>query len=245
MKKLLLILLIGVSLCCFSQNNNHKITFGKYTVLQENKKGSFKILDQKENIVYDNLKYVNYTKRASFLQVLDKTNTVFYLDQNLNKTQQPQTNQLAVCGTIASYGLKVIEKEKVFLIEFTENRSIYGEGIKKSIIDTVSKKTVKDIYFVNSKRELNFDENTMFPKYIIIDYGDKFGIKNKNSVSFYDAVDLKNPFTIKVKKKNRYGYYSITSGTKYTLLEGFEFNLAKFEKPCGKTGYIDLNGKEY
>lgn len=238
------IICFGISILSFGQNDQLKLTVNKFNVFKDTVKNTFKIKDQNHKIIKKDLKYVNFAGYSNSLQVLDKNNNLVYLNENLKQIEHPENEILEVCGTVAYFEMKIIETNENYVIEFTEDNSVYNEGIKKTIIDTIAKTNVKDIYFANSEKEISYDENFSFPTYIILDLGNRFGIKQNNTIDYYDAIDLKNPFAIKVKRKNLFGYYGI-SEIKYKALDEFKYNLAKFETEFGQKGFIDINGNEY
>ena len=235
-----------MSILSFGQNDKLMLTFNEFTVLKDTVENTFKIKDQNDKIIKKELKYVNYAGYSNSLQILDHNNNLFYLNENLKQIEHPENEIIEVCGTVAYFEMKIIENSKNYLIEFTEDNSVYNEGVKKTIIDTIAKTNIKDIYFANSEKEISYDENFDFPTYLILDFGNsnKFGIKQNDSIEYYDSIDLKNPFAIKVKRKNLFGYYGITE-IKYKELNEFKYNLAKFETEFGEKGYIDNNGNEY
>jgi len=244
MKNLFVIILIICSISSFSQDGELVLTFNDFKVFKEVNKKTYKILNSDNKIIIKGFKYVNYVEHSNSLQALDKNNNLIYFDDSLKKIKTPKEGIIEVCGTVASFKQRIIEDNKYHLVEFTEDKSVYNEGIKKSIIDTISKKGVKSIYFSNEKKEIDYDENFDFPTYLIIDLGDKLGIKKGDSIKYYDSIDLENPFAIKVRKGDFIGYYDITE-VKYKKLQKFEYNLARFEDKNGKIGYLDLEGNEY
>ena len=231
-------------LSCFSQEKELVFSFNDFKIFKEVNEKTYKILNSDNKIIIKDLKYVNYAGYSNSLQALDKKNNLIYFDDSLNKIKTPKEGIIEVCGTVAYFKRKIIEDNESYFIEFTEDKSVYSEGIKKSIIDTISKKDINKIYFANAKKEIDYDENFDFPTYIILNLGDKFGIKQDDSIEYFDSIDLENPFAIKVQRENLIGYYNITD-IKYKKLQNFEYNLARFEDKYGKIGYIDLEGNEY
>ncbi|WP_452222089.1 hypothetical protein [Lacinutrix salivirga] len=244
MKTLIILIFFGMSILSFGQSDKLILTFNEFTVLKDTVRNTFKIKDQNNKIVKKELKYVNYAGYSNSLQILDGNYNLMYFDENLKQIEHPENEIIEVCGTVAYFKMKIIENNENYLIEFTEDKSVYSEGIKKTIIDTIAKVNIKDIYFANSKKEINYDENFDFPTYLILDLGNKFGIKQNDTIEYYDSVDLKNPFAIKVQRKNLFGYYGITE-IKFKELNEFKYNLAKFKSELGKKGFIDNNGNEY
>lgn len=244
MKNILVLVLIGFTICSYSQKEKLILNYNDFKIYKDTNQKTYKILSKENLVIKHGLKYVNYAGNSNSLQVLDKKNNLIYFDNNLKTIKVPKDAVLGVCGTVAYFEQKIIERNNNYYIEFTEDKSVYSEGIKKSIIDTIPKHNIKAIYFANSEKQINYDENFYFPSYLILDFGDKFAIKDGDSIKYFDSIDLKNPFNLKVKKNNLVGYYNTTK-IKYKSLENFEYNLAKFEDKHGNIGYIDLDGNEY
>lgn len=233
-----------MSMLSFGQNDIQILTFNEFTVLKDTVRNTFKIKDKNNKIVKKKLKYVNHAGYSNSLQILDGHYNLIYFDKNLKQIEHPEKGIIGVCGTVAYFQMKIIDNNENYVIEYTVDKSVYGEDIKKTVIDTIAKANIKDIYFANSKKEINYDGNFDFPTYLILDYGDKFGIKQNGTITYYDSVDLKNPHAIKVQRKQLFGYYGITE-IKFKALNEFKYNLAKFESEFGKNGFIDTNGNEY
>ncbi len=244
MKKLIIIILTIISSSSFSQEVGCIFHFNDFIIIKEKNSKKYKILNSENKTIIKDLKYVNYAGDSNSLQVLDKNNNLIYLDSNLKRINTPKEVIITVCGTLVYYKRKIIEDNRNYYIEFIEDKSLYSEGVKKSIVDTIPKIGIKKIYFANSSKEIFYDGYSDFPTYLILDLGDKFGIKQGDLIQYFDYVDLKNPFAIKVKKKDYFGYYGITD-IKYKKLGDFEYNLASFTDKKGNIGYIDLNGNEY
>jgi len=243
MRKIIVILILSSS-PIFSQEGEFVFDFNDFKIFKDVNNKTYKILNRENAILVKDLKYVDYAGYSNSLQTLDKKNNVIYYDSNLKKIQTPNEEIPAVCGTVAYFERKIIEDNENYYVEFIEDKSVYNEGIKKSIVDTIPKKDIKNIYFANAGQEIDYDENFDFPTCLILDYGHKFGIKNGRLIEYFDTVDLKNPFAIKVQIKEAFGYYGLTK-VKYKSLGDFEYNLASFTDKKGHTGYIDLNGNEY
>jgi hypothetical protein len=232
------------SISSFSQDGELVLTFNDFKVIKELHKKTYKILNNKNKVITKDLKYVNYAGYSNSLQALDKNNNVIYFDSDLKKIETPKKGIIEVCGTVAYFKRKIIEDDENYFIEFTEDKSVYREGIKKSIVDTIPKKDIKKIYFANTKKEIDYDENFDFPTYIILMLEDKVAIRQGTTTEYYDSLNLDNPLAIKVQHGKFIGYYGITT-VKYQRLENFEYNLARFEDANGNIGYIDLYGNEY
>ncbi len=139
---------------------------------------------------------------------------------------------------------KIIEKDNYYLIERTTEPIDTRKKTKKEIIDTIAKHNVKEIYFLTKEKSISYDENFFYPETVIIETNDnKIGIRSNNLTEYYDEIDFSNPFAIKVKKNNLWGYRN--TKIKYKKLNKFVYALASFELENGKKGFIDHNGNEY
>lgn len=232
------------SFSSFSQDGELILSFNDFKVFKAVDKKEYKILNNEHKVIIKDLKYVNYAGNSNSLQAIDKKNNLIYFDVNLKKIKKPEEGILEVCGTVAHFKQKIIDENKSYLVEFTEDKSVYNEGIQKSIIDTISKKGIQKIYFLNMKKEIYYDENFDFPTHIILETGNEFAIRNGATVTYFDSIDLNNPFAVKVKRGDFIGLYNITE-VKYKNIQDFEYNLAKFEDKYGKTGYLDYEGNAY
>ena len=126
---------------------------------------------------------------------------------------------------------------KIFIIYYPNNA-----------IDSVKKKKVKTIYFLNKKRKLEYSGNFLKNNIVIINFETYFEIlSEQKGIAYFDAIDTSSTF-IKVKRNKLYGYYNITPII-YSELAAFEFNLAKFKRTNANgtvlEGYIDILGNSY
>jgi len=202
------------------------------------------VRDENNAILLKDIKYISRVNNG--FQVLNHDTQIEYYDFELNKLEESENiknEYLEFCGNITTYGLKIEENEKDYVIKKAIGFTNYD--FKHYIsIDSVDKTKVKDIYFLNKKRELSYDENSLKKEYIIIDFGTYFGIlSNEYGIEYFDSIDIRE-LPIKVMRNNLYGYYNITS-TVYLELAPFEFNLARFKDEKNRKGYIDINGNTY
>lgn len=244
MKKLLTFILILCSVTAYCQNKTLVLTFNNFKVFQDTTHKTYNIVDTNNNVIVQDLKYVNYAGYSKSLQALDKNNNIIYYDSTLKQIDTPEEGIMTVCGTVAYFKRKITEDKNNYYVEFTKDNSVYNNGITKTIVDTIPKTNIKQIYFANTKKEIDYDENFYFPTVLILKLENTIAIKDNDSIKYYDSIDLNNPLAIKVKKGNLLGLYGITE-VKFKQLENFKYNLAKFTDANGKIGYIDLLGNEY
>ncbi|GHC59276.1 hypothetical protein [Ulvibacter litoralis] len=210
--------------------------------MENTKNNTFQILNNGK-VMFDELKYVGHAE--SSLQVLNNENEIFYLNDKLETVSYPEKRQLFYCGTVDHYSVEIMDKKDYYLIKKTIDPIDSRETILTEIIDSISKKNINDICFLNGKKSIEYDDNFYFPETLIIESKNKkFGIKTSNKTEFYEEIDYDNPFKLKIKKNGLWGYLNITK-IKYKTLNNFVFNLASFELENGQKGYIDTNGKEY
>lgn len=111
------------------------------------------------------------------------------------------------------------------------------------------KKDADEIYFINGKKEFNYDGNYGFagigaqPDLVIYKKNGKYGIWQDETKTLYDEITFENS-NLKLKKDGKSGFYGFTK-IKYTDIQPFIFNLASIKTTDGKTGYVDVHGKEY
>jgi len=241
-KIIIIFLFITFSYTVYGQEESI-IPFYDIGIYQNEKNNTFYIKDNKGKIKMRKIKFVNVANEC--LQILNRKNKIVYLDRKLNKIKYPEQLNIEVCGTVANYKVEILEQDENFIIKKTDNEIILGGEITSYTIDTISKKGINNIYFVNKEKIIRYDENFYYPETIIIEQNNKIIIRDNKSTEFYDEIDLSNPFRLKIKKNGLFGYYGITKENKYKKLEQYVFNLAHFELENGKCGFIDNNGNEY
>ncbi|MBO0592964.1 hypothetical protein I2486_16285 [Cellulophaga sp. E16_2] len=179
-------------------------------------------------------------------QVLNNTPAIAYYDAALNKLEHAPTAEMIsneYCGNVTTYGLKIEETEKYYILKKAVGFTSYNFTTYKSI-DSVKKKNIKNIHFLNNKRKIAFNDNAPKEDYVIIDFGDYFGILSEEfGIAYFDTIDVtKRP--IKTMRNGLYGYYNITP-TKYIEINPFTYNLARFKDKKNNEGYVAIDGNEY
>lgn len=221
---------------------------GKHYIVSKSSHRNLIVKNENGDSLLQNIKY--FSRINNGFQVLNKNNTIEFYDADLNKrTEAPDTkmNILSVCGNVTTYGLKIEETGNYYRLKKAVGFTDFNFQNYQSI-DSVNTAKVKDIYFLNKKRELKFDGNNLKKELVIIDFEKYSGILSEQyGIEYFDSIDTSNGF-IKVTRNNLHGYYGITTTT-YISLEPFEFNLAKFKNtgPSGENrqGYVDKQGNEY
>ncbi|WP_103865602.1 hypothetical protein [Aquimarina sp. I32.4] len=179
-------------------------------------------------------------------QVLNKNTKIEYYDIELNKLKNPPDIKLKyneVCGNITTYGLKIEEAEKYYILKKAVGFTNYNFN-NYTAIDSVKKQKVKDIYFLNKERKLEYNANSPMSEYVIINYGTYFGVlEGTSGIQYFDSVEFSES-PIKIMRNGLYGYYNITP-THFLEINSFEFNLAKFKDQNNRKGYIDIYGNKY
>ncbi|MCL5245184.1 hypothetical protein M4I21_05145 [Cellulophaga sp. 20_2_10] len=206
------------------------------------------VSDKNGEILLQNIQYISQIGNS--FQVLNNRTEIEYYDAGLNKLKNAPDIKIKcyeVCGNVTTYGLKIEEKNNYFVIKKAVGFTNYNFN-NYTAIDSISKTKVKDIYFLNKKREFTYDENIIKQDIVIINFKTYFGIwSEKYGIEYFDTIDLKNN-PIKVMRNELYGYYNMTS-TSYLKLESFKYNLARFEKKdtSGKkrNGYVTREGNYF
>ena len=246
---LLTIIIIFYSNILFSQDKDSLFfDFGDKMQVFKNIPSNTFSLKKGNNLKYKNLKFV--LPLWEYIQVLDKNNLKFYIDKN-GKKQKKTKIKLELCGTVPNYNCEIIEKNDKYIITIDETFYDSKNLVKAEVIDSISKREVDKIYFSNNSQKINYDENDFvfnftktFPFTAIIEKDNQKGILNNGKVIFFDEIISTKNWIFKIRVNNKIGFYQITE-TKYTELENFNFGLAKFKLENGKTGYVDVKGKEY
>ncbi len=226
----------------------------------------------KDSLVYDLGKYKVYTSKDRYIiqnsagktlysdlkyfggafqnwQVLDAQNNLFYLDAEMKRSD---TNDvfIGLCGTVPHYELIVEEEEHDFVVKKDETFYDNGNQIPAEELFRISKSHVDQLYFINGDSEFNFDGNFGIgtsmrsnPDLVVYKKNGKYGIWQDETGILYDFVHFED-YNLKLVKDGKVGYYGFTE-IKYHDIQPFIYNLARINTTDGKTGYVDLNGKEY
>ncbi len=212
------------------------------------KKTNSNIFQIKRNkkIIYNNLKFIEIL--GTSLQVLDKNNTIYYIDLNGKKETEPNID-LGVCGLVPYHIYEISKQNGKHILTHNESYN-RNDNTNPIAIDSIKANEVDEIYFWNKKKRIEIDGNEfvfsytkVFPYALIVKKDNKLGILFKNKLSFYDEV-IYDSGLLKVLINGECGYYGITK-VKYKKLGSYNFGLAKFKTIDGKNGYVDRNGNEY
>lgn len=221
----------------YLKNKQHNLIKKGNKVTVKNKKGT---------TVFKNIKYIGLTM-DNHIQVLNGNGDIEYYTAELHKLKEkPVIDTLynyMVCGNVGNYSLKIEETKNYYVLKKSEGFTSFNID-NYAAIDSVLKTDVKDIYFLNKKRELKYNGNRLALEYVIIDYGSYFGLLNSpNGIQYFDSINSAEQ-PIKVKRDSLYGYYNLTD-TEYLELGLFTYNLALFKDQNNNIGYIDRNGNKY
>lgn len=247
MKTILVFLFVLLTSTLFAQTDSLVFEFGKDMTVYKDTESQTYTIKRGKKTVWKDLKFLYPT--YGYLQVLDKKNSFFYIDDNGKKSETINIS-LGLCGTVPHYTYKIIETQDYYVL--TEDETFYDyENLEPPVEKgSISKEGIQKICFYNNEREMNMTSNSfvfnatrVFPQAMIIEKGNRKGIFYDNELSFYDEIVYKDGL-FKVKQNNLVGYYKITE-PKYEELAEFTFGLAQFKLENGKTGFIDKDGKEY
>ncbi len=216
---------------------NYKISLKGNTYCIESNSGK---------ILFQNLKYVGSANQ--FWQILDEKNQVFYLNQEMKKSEI-KDNFIGVCGTVPHYDLKIRSNKNEFQIWIDETFYDYGNEIPAEIKLKIPKSQADEVYFINGKTQFNYDGNygigglMVQPDLIIFKKNGKYGIWQDPTKTMYDKIEFQD-LNLKITKDGKVGYYGFTK-IKYDEIQPFIYNLARIKSYDGKSGYVDAKGKEY
>lgn len=251
MKRLFILsLLLFLTNFSLAQSNDSLVfdEYGKNLSVYKNINNNTFYIKKRNRVIWKNLKFV--FPLYGYIQVLSKNNEKFYLDQNGKKENKTKIN-ISTCGTVPHYTCRIIEKNDKYIV--TKDETFYDYNNEESAIEieSINENDVDKIYFTNFLQELNYDENDFifvfskyFPEAIIVEKNNRKGILYNHQLDFYDEIIQIKNWQIKIKNNGKIGFYGITN-VKYSELEDFVFGLAKFKLENGKTGYVDVKGKEY
>ena len=217
-----------------------------YNVYQVDGKQEFYIKNKTGQITVKHLKY--YAQLNGYLQALDTKNIPLFIDADGLKSDEIHPFY-GVCGTVPHYELAIKDSANTFIV--TEDETFYdSEGIPPVAIQTISKKQADGVYFVNGQNQFNFTSNYGYgrfwwpdPRTIYYKSGGKYYFLKDSDHAAYDQVEY-DMGRLLVKQNNLIGIYGFLP-VKYVDLGAFNYRLARFELPDGRTGYVDDTGKEY
>lgn len=244
-RKIILTISLAVSSFSFTYAKDSLVyDLGEFKVFKND--SSYFVKSNSGQTLYKNLKY--FGSAIQFWQVLDENNQIFYLNHEMKKADT-KDDFLGLCGTVPHYTLKVNSTPKEFIIMQDETFYDYGNQIPAEEKFRISKNDADEIYFINGKKEFNYDGNYGFegvgaqPDLVVYEKNGKFGIWQDESKILYDEITFENS-NLKVKKDGKRGFYGFTK-IKYADIQPFIFNLARIKTKDGKTGYVDTNGNEH
>lgn len=239
MKQSIFLILFFITAITFSQKLTTQY-HNQFYVYQE-KDSTYTIKDKHKKVKFKSLKYAHNAGRG--LQILTSENKVQFLDNDLTFIAKPILEPEYYCGTVENFSYQIKETQdeyKVVKLNYGFN-DFHDKNIKKTtLIRTIPKKGVIDICFINGVKQLNFNENFYEFAVVIVHYKEQQAIVTPDTFDFFDSVDTTN---LKVRKKNKWGYYGITQCI-FDKLDTFNYNLAFFIQDK-KRGYIDTKGNIY
>ena len=248
MKNIIFTIALFYSLISFSQiKDSLTYKLNNYEVYKQTKTETFYVKNDKDKIIYKDLKFVAIV--FEYLQVLDSKNNLSYIDQDGKKSTKTNI-ELGLCGTVANYILEIVEKDDEYIITKNENFYDYGDKIAPEVIKRINKKGITAIYFGNKEKQISYDENSfvfsytnVYPEVVFIEKGIKQGLLIDDTILYYDRASYQDGI-IKIEDNELVGYYNITT-VKYKSLEPYVYRLAKFTMANEKSGFVDVDGREY
>lgn len=224
-------------------NRNLFIQGKQYKINSKNNR--LTVINESGETILKNIKYIQQISNIECQILNDKTEIEYYNFELDTLIKTPSKNPFIneVCGNVNTYGLKIEEKNNFYLIKKAVGFTNY-DFKNYEILDSIKKDNIKNIYFSNKKKTLEYDKNFQKLEYVIIEYNTYFGIwSNTFGIEYFDSIDL-NTKPIKVQRDKLYGYYRI-SPIIYLKLNPYLFNLAEFTDSEHKKGYLDKNGNNY
>ena len=256
MKFLIIFLPLIVSTIIYSQKNDslvggfHAKSNKDYSIFKNTVSKKYFLREENGKTKLTNYNYISNLSNQ-YLQCLDASNKLVYLDLNLKKVSKPKITNW-VCGELGNdnYVYEIIKNKSFFLI--SEKIISYTKNTETTkIIDSVNSDGIINIYFLNKKRKLegDIDSSTAGIFYspsttVIAEKNNQIGILKKGLITFYDSIDIRNNI-LKAKQNDRFWFLGSKKYEKYKFLENFNFNLAKFTNEDEENGYLDILGNEY
>lgn len=212
----------------------------------------YTLKDSANTVRYDKLK--DYTLNYNVVQIITNENELKYIviyyneygfkDIYFKPTEDKHLIEFThKCGTVPNYSLSLKETKKSFDLYSDETFFDYENKEPATKYLSISKKQADDVYFINMAKTMDYSSNdeTNYSKTPIIKKNNQYSIGLSNN--FYDSIQRAGNDFI-VKKDNLYNYYNINKIPKYSKLENFVGNYARFELPNGLKGYLKIDGKE-
>lgn len=230
-----------------NENIIHLFSFGEkdFKVFKNIKKETIFITDEDEKVIVRKLKYFE-NLNGTYFQALDKKNRIIYFNNDMKKIVRPKQISYVVCGSGSAYNIEIIENEKTYHVKKYEKIYSLKEETKTKTLFTFTfpKKDYEKIYLINKKRKLEFSDYNIYPMFVIFEKDSSFGVINNGETYFYDSINISGEF-LKVKRNDLWNIYNFSPKVKYKILNKFADNLAYFELPNGKSGYLSKEGDEY
>jgi len=215
------------------------VLYTNVNLFQNKNDKTYTVKDDNHKVLLKKMKH--FSRINGGVQALNDALEIEFYDLKLNKLSQvPKPEMLEFCGNVSGWKVKIEEKEDYYLVQKLEGHSgNYGSTWQNT--DSIPKLNSKDIYFLDKTKSIEFNENVYYPETIIIVYENSMGIRKNKKTYVFDTIDISS---LKVQCNGLFGYFEKTE-IKYKKLNPFKYNLASFELPDGREGYIDKLGNEY
>lgn len=226
---------------CFSQEELY-FNFYDFPIYKNTKKQHYTIKDEAGKTLFSKLKFVDFANQN--LQVLDKNNDMFYLNNNLKRLEKAEFENYMVCGTVAYYTLSIVLENDSYKVIKKTNNEFLGDKNTSVIIDSFPKGKISKVYFTNKETSINYDDNFPLKDYIVQEIGLQKAIRFKGETFYYDTINILESQYIKIEKNGLFGYFNMIEPI-FKDIGVINFNLAKVIMPNNKKGFVDLNGIIY
>lgn len=245
-----LILFLGNELTAQTVNiQNPKIS-------RDSSTGLFSISSPKTNTTKSGYLYIGMIRARWSYQALSPNGEITYFNQKLEEISEQHAIEFGgwICGTVPRYALFIEEVgDSLFVLEgmgyHFNDLALAREACRTRL--AISNNEVDQIYFINHKRYFSYTTNygmrsihSVDPRTILFEKDGKFGILGEHKQAFCDEIKEKGGFFL-MKADNLYGYAQLHKRPLYAKLGTFIGNLATFESPDGRKGFIDILGREY
>lgn len=244
-QSLLFLLLLVATNNCFASNKDSLIYKSEHVLVTFNLRSKEYTVEANET--YKHLKFVQPISRT--IQVLDKKNNVFFIDEDGNKQLEVE-DYFMVCGTVPHYQLSVQKNTDAFEIYEDETFYDHGNKIPAEITKSIDISVADSVVFINGKSTFFFTSNfsvgigNVNPRTVFFIKDGKYAT-SENPDIHYDQIDFSNHHRyLLTQRDGLWGILEVVE-PKYLKIEKFNYYLAQATKENGKVIYIDINGNEY
>lgn len=250
MKNLNFFLLLLLPFNFIAQKDSITFRHRKMVVSYNTVERTYTISNPKRGDFYTKLKFVK--KINNYFQVLDSFNNIFYYHEKDGRINDQVVDYYCYDEVEEVYDLSVAVKDDEYHVVEQEVGMQLMLSESREIINWFPKNNADSLVFINGQKKFRFRQSYSLnhlakvdPRTIILCKDGQFIFPNRKT---YDWISIftkrMNYDNIQTRKNDLYGFYGIFE-PRYSKLSDFNYYLAKFVKPNGDSGYVDMEGNEY